>query len=102
MSGNGPICIGHRSPRSSIGIYPLWTYILAAAMHTEEVRIPVEEDVTLTTPRLAPFGARIVAEVFLGPMFADKHSLLSLETNVHPMSNPKYTRKDFVRYALGK
>jgi hypothetical protein len=82
---------------------PLWTYILAEAMHNkEDVKIPVEEDVTIKTPRLGPVGGRIVAEVFLGLMFADKHSLLNLEPNWHPENNPQYALKDFVKYALGK
>ena len=43
---------------------PLWTYILAEAMHYREpVKIPVTENVTINTPRLGPVGGRIVAEV---------------------------------------
>jgi len=85
------------------GNCPLWTYILAEAMQNkEDVKIPVEEDVPpISTPRLGPVGGRIVAEVFLGLMFADKHSLLSLEPDWHP-TNPHYALKDFVNYALGK
>ena len=60
------------------GNCPLWTYILAeAARHQEAVKIPVTEDVKVTTPRLGPVGGRIVAEVFLGLMFGDPDSLLS-------------------------
>jgi hypothetical protein len=81
---------------------PLWTYILAEAMHHKEaVKIPVNEDVTMNTPRLGPVGGRIVAEVFLGLMFNDKHSLLTLQQNWQPPSGPHYALKDFVRYALG-
>lgn len=81
---------------------PLWTYILAEAMHHQEaVKIPVNEDITINTPRLGPVGGRIVAEVFLGMMFNDKHSLLTLQPDWHPPSGPHYTLKDFVRYALG-
>jgi hypothetical protein len=84
------------------GNCPLWTYILAEAMQNkEDVKIPVEEDVTITTPRLGPVGGRIVAEVFLGLMFADKHSLLSLAPDWHP-ENPRYALNDFVNYALGR
>ncbi len=58
---------------------PLWTYILAEAMHYQEiVRVPVTQDVSVTTPRLGPVGGRIVAEVMLGMMFGDSHSMLSL------------------------
>lgn len=54
---------------------PLWTYILAEAMHFQEtVKIPVKESVSITTPRLGPVGGRIVAEVFWD---------LSLETTTH-------------------
>ncbi len=85
------------------GNCPLWTYILAEAMHNQEnVKIPVKENVTITTPRLGPVGGRIVAEVFLGLMFADKHSLLSSEPNWQPPNNPQFALKDFVKYALGK
>src|SRR5436305_2070323 len=43
-------------------------------------------DVTINTPRLGPVGGRIVAEVFLGLMFGDAHSLLSLDPHWHPRS----------------
>jgi hypothetical protein len=82
---------------------PLWTYILAEAIHHQEtVNIPVSESISITTPRLGPVGGRIVAEVFLGLIFGDNHSLLSLEPTWQPENNPHYTLKDFVTYALGK
>jgi hypothetical protein len=82
---------------------PLWTYILAEAMHHQEtVKIPVKESVSITTPRLGPVGGRIVAEVFLGLVFGDNHSLLSLDPTWQPKNNPNYALKDFVSYALGK
>jgi hypothetical protein len=82
---------------------PLWTYILAEAMHHKEpVKIPVLEDVTIGTPKLGPVGGRIVAEVFLGLMFGDSHSLLSSDPNWQPDSGPDYALKDFVKYALGQ
>ena len=38
---------------------PLWVYILAEAMHHEEVvRIPVKEDISIKTPRLGPVGGQ--------------------------------------------
>jgi hypothetical protein len=81
---------------------PLWTYILAEAMqHKANVKIPVQENLSTTTPQLGPVGGRIVAEVFLGLMFGDNHSLLSLEPTWQPKVAP-YTLKDFVNYALGK
>jgi hypothetical protein len=80
---------------------PLWTYILAEAMQQKaNVQIPVLGNVTITTPQLGPVGGRIVAEVFLGLMFGDNHSLLSLEPTWQPKVTP-YTLKDFVTYALG-
>ena len=85
------------------GNCPLWTYILAEAMKFEElVKIPVIEDISITTPRLGPVGGRIVAEVFLGLMVGDPHSFLSLDPHWHPASGPDYRLKDFVNYALGK
>jgi hypothetical protein len=81
---------------------PLWTYVLAEAMKNQEtVKVPVKEDVSITTPRLGAVGGRIVAEVFLGLMFGDNHSLLSLSPNWQPEGNPNYALKDFVGYALG-
>jgi len=98
--GEKPVSITTVNPIFK-GNCPLWTYILAEAMQNKEnVKIPVLEDVTITTPRLGPVGGRIVAEVFLGLMFADSHSLLNLEPNWHPDNNPQYALKDFVRYAL--
>ncbi len=82
---------------------PLWTYILAEAMHFREpVKIPVRENVTINTPRLGPVGGRIVAEVFLGLMFGDSNSLLSLDPDWTPPRGPAFALKDFVAYALGR
>ncbi len=82
---------------------PLWTYILAEAMLKQaSVKIPVNEAVSLTTPQLGPVGGRIVAEVFLGLMFGDNHSLLNRDSNWHPMNNSDFALKDFVKFALGK
>jgi hypothetical protein len=82
---------------------PLWTYILAeAARHRENVKIPVTGDVTIATPRLGPVGGRIVAEVLLGLLFGDRHSLLRHDPDWHPKAGPNYALKDFVNYALGR
>jgi hypothetical protein len=84
------------------GNCPLWTYILAEAMyHQEPVQIPVVEDKSINTPRLGPVGGRIVAEVFLGLMFKDKHSLLTLAPDWQPPKGADYRLKDFVQYAIG-
>ena len=82
---------------------PLWTYILAEAMHfIETVKIPVTEDVSITTPRLGPVGGRIVGEVFLGLLFGDQHSYLNLDPDwVPPKFGASFALKDFVNYALG-
>ena len=82
---------------------PLWTYILAEAMHFKEsVKVPVKENVTITTPRLGPVGGRIVAEVFLGLMFGDNSSMLSLDPDWHPKKGADFALRDFVNYALGR
>jgi hypothetical protein len=84
------------------GNCPLWTYILAEAMRAQAlVKIPVKENISITTPQLGPVGGRIVAEVFLGLLFGDANSLLSLDPNWTPKTGPKYALKDFVNYALG-
>ena len=84
------------------GHCPLWTYILAEAMqYQEDVVVPVQEHVTIKTPRLGPVGGRIVAEVFLGLMFGDPNSLLSQQPQWQPASGANYTLRDFVNYALG-
>jgi hypothetical protein len=81
---------------------PLWTYILAEAMHhQQEVTIPVQKPIKITTPQLGPVGGRIVAEVFLGLIFGDNHSQLVFEPTWKPEKSP-YQLKDFVNYALGK
>lgn len=81
---------------------PLWTYILAEAMHhTELVKVPVKENIAINTPKLGPVGGRIVAEVFLGLMFGDANSLLSLDPDWCPKQGAHYALKNFVEYALG-
>jgi hypothetical protein len=87
---------------------PLWTYILAETRYAQEpVVVPVAENaasakVKVNTPRLGPVGGRIVAEVFLGLMFGDGRSLLSLHPHWHPKSGEGFALKDLVAYALGK
>jgi hypothetical protein len=85
------------------GNCPLWTYILAEAMHHKQaLKVPVQENVVINTPQLGPVGGRIVAEVFLGLMFGDKTSYLSLDPNWEPQAGSDYKLKDFVKYALGQ
>jgi hypothetical protein len=91
---------------------PLWTYILAEAMQIpqEEFPIPAKEKVSMTTPQLGQVGGGIVAEVFLGLLFGDNHSLLSSDPKWKPTKKvngklvtiPDYKLKYFVNYGLGK
>jgi hypothetical protein len=82
---------------------PLWTYVLAEAMANQKpVKLPVVEDISITTPQLGPVGGRIVAEVFLGLMFGDNHSLLVSDPTWQPKGNPGFALRDIVKYALGQ
>jgi hypothetical protein len=87
------------------GNCPLWTYILAeAARNKAQIKIPVTENIVISTPQLGPVGGRIVAEVILGMMFGDKDSFLSADPDWIPTIGRK--RKDFglrdlVEFALG-
>jgi hypothetical protein len=82
---------------------PLWTYVLAEAMkHQVTVTTPVSEKKQITTPQLGPVGGRIVAEVFLGLLFADLGSYLAKEPNWVPAHGKGYALKDSVAFALGK
>ena len=81
---------------------PLWTYVLAEAMQAKlAVEIPSTEKTKINTPQLGAVGGRIVAEVFLGLMFGDPNSLLSLHPHWVPAAGANYKLKDFVKYALG-
>lgn len=46
-------------------------------------------------------GGRIIAEVFLGLLFADKSSVLSMEPDFIPITGADIKLKDFVAHALG-
>jgi hypothetical protein len=73
---------------------PLWTYILAeAAHHRKEMKIPVTGDIHINTPQLGPVGGRIVAEVFLGLLFGDGSSYLSLDPLWHPAARCRVDRR---------
>ena len=81
---------------------PLWTYILAEAMANKtNVNIPVTGGKSISTPQLGPVGGSLVMETFLGLMFADKSSLLTLQPDWQPAGNPNFALKDFVKFALG-
>lgn len=81
---------------------PLWTYILAeAAANKTNVAVPVIGGRTMNTPQLGAVGGRIVAEVFLGLLFGDGSSYLSLDPLWKPAAGPEFGLKDLVDYALG-
>jgi hypothetical protein len=85
------------------GNCPVWAYILAEAMQSKvAMPIPVIGGGSVNTPQLGPVGGRIVAEVFLGLLFGDPSSLLSLDPCWHPSEGESYKLKDFVKYALGQ
>ncbi len=84
------------------GNCPLWTYILAEAVHHSElVKLPVKEDREVKTPKLGPVGGRIVAEVFLGLLFGDDQSLVRTDPDWKPAGARGYHLRDFVRFATG-
>lgn len=81
---------------------PLWTYILAeAALHRVKMKIPVVGGGFVRTPQLGPVGGRIVAEVFLGLLFGDGTSYLSLDPLWKPVTGAGFRLKDMVANALG-
>jgi hypothetical protein len=87
------------------GNCPLWTYILAEAADPEnrtDMPLPTEDGGTRPTPQLGPVGGRIVAEVFLGLLFADGSSYLLLDPLWTPPKRPDFRLKDLVAYALGE
>lgn len=87
------------------GNRPLWSYILAEARQFQTaVTIPATGAPAsgINTPQLGPVGGRIVAEVFLGMMFGDTSSVLSLDPNWAPVTGPDFKLRDLVTYALGQ
>jgi hypothetical protein len=86
------------------GNCPLWTYILAEARQNL-ADMPISASggpATVTTPQLGAVGGRIVAEVFLGMMFGDNSSVLSLDPQWTPVTGAGFALKDLVAYALGQ
>ena len=86
------------------GNCPLWAYILAEArQNATDMAIPATGGpATVRTPQLGPVGGRIVAEVFLGMMFGDNSSVLSLDPQWTPVTGSGFALKDLVAYALGQ
>ncbi|WP_027520200.1 heme peroxidase family protein [Bradyrhizobium sp. WSM1417] len=83
---------------------PLWAYILAEARQnmTDMAISATGGPATVKTPQLGPVGGRIVAEVFLGMMFGDNSSVLSLDPQWTPVTGSGFALKDLVAYALGQ
>ena len=88
------------------GNCPLWTYVLAeAARNQTALPLPVKERKQVTTPQLGPVGGRIVAEVFLGMLFADNDSFLNAEPGWIPTirgKGEKFALRDIVAFAIGR
>lgn len=88
------------------GNCPLWTYVLAEAMHNKvTMAVPVTGGPAggVTTPQLGPVGGRIVAEVFLGLLFGDSTSFLAAAPNWQPFlagAGNGFALKDLVEYAI--
>jgi hypothetical protein len=89
-----------------LGNCPLWTYVLAEAARTRILlSIPVEGGKKITTPQLGPVGGRVVAEVFLGMLFGDNDSFLSVDPEWIPTigkKGDKFALRDIVAFALGR
>ena len=86
------------------GNCPFWTYILAETRQFQTaVTIPATgAPGPINTPQLGPVGGRIVAEVFLGMMFGDNASVLSLDPQWAPVTGTDFQLRDLVAYALGQ
>ena len=86
------------------GNCPLWAYILAEARQfkTDVTIAATGAPGPITTPQLGPVGGRIVAETFLGMMFGDNASVLSLDPHWAPVTGAGFALKDLVAYALGQ
>ncbi|WP_426609509.1 peroxidase family protein [Bradyrhizobium sp. McL0616] len=86
------------------GNCPLWSYILAEAMQNLQTPAPTlpvtEANIAVNTPQLGPVGGRIVAEVFLGLLFADSGSYLNENPDWKPPTGALFQLKDFVKMAL--
>jgi len=75
-----------------------------AARTRTSLAIPVKGGKKIFTPQLGPVGGRIVAEVFLGMMFGDNDSFLSVDPEWIPTigkKGKKFALRDIVAYALG-
>lgn len=90
------------------GQCPLWTYILAEAAlpsNRKNIVTPVTEKKEISTPQLGEVGGRIVAEVFLGILFADSTSFLSARPEWVPSigkAKAGFALRDIVAYARGQ
>jgi Animal haem peroxidase len=101
--GEQPVAISAIANGIFNGNCPLWTYILAeAAAHKVSV-VPavLNGPAGISTPQLGPVGGRLVAEVFLGLLFGDNSSMLSLDPHFVPVTGTSFRLRDIVNYALG-
>ena len=88
-------------PAVFAGNCPLWTYILAEAIqHKKTMTTPTLPPKQIDTPQLGPVGGRIVAEVFLGLLFADKSSYLKTNPDWTPEAGKHFKLRDLVAMAF--
>lgn len=68
---------------------PLWTYVLAETVETEETIKTTAGNKKIKTRKLGPVGGRIVAETFVGLMLGDSSSYLAQD----PLWTPSLAAK---------
>ena len=81
----------------------MWTYVLAEAMQNHAIPDPATATTSATpvsTPQLGPVGGGIVAEVFLGLLFADPSSYMNTDPSWVPEEGAGFRLKDLVEIAL--
>lgn len=85
---------------------PLWTYILAETIPSDETVNTTDGPKVIQTFKLGPVGGRIVAETILGLIDADSSSYLSLDPRWRPTQladeTGRFALRDFVRIALSE
>ena len=104
-AGEEPVPINQIANGAFAKNCPLWTYILAeAAQHQVPVTIPAQNAPgPIATPQLG-HGRQDASSprVFLGMLFGDGFSLLSLDPLWAPVTGPDFALKHLVAYALGQ
>jgi hypothetical protein len=84
---------------------PLWTYVLAEALHgwTTDAKSKDSVEAKNSVPvRMGPVGGRIVTEVFAGMLLGDPQSYLSLNPGWKPplARNGQFTMRELIQFAL--